>query len=68
MTKEEQAVCDLWVAQKQELVAKIEKLQEEFEAAEKTFDAEESLRNEIHRTMVELGEAIGNPPEQIGIG
>ena len=36
MTKEEKAVCDLWVAQKQELVAKIEKLQEEFEAAEKS--------------------------------
>ena len=67
MTKEEKAVCDLWVAQKQELVAKIEKLQEEFEAAEKS-STRKKLRNEIHRTMVELGEAIGNPPEQIGIG
>ena len=67
MTKEEQAVCDLWVAQKQELVAKIEKLQEEFEAAENS-STRKKLRNEIHRTMVELGEAIGNPPEQIGIG
>ena len=67
MTKEEKAVCDLWVAKKQELVAKVEKLQEELEAAE-TSSTRKKLEKQIYRTMVELGETVTNPPEEIGIG
>ena len=66
MSKQEKAVCDLWVAQKQELVAKIEKLQEELESA-KTSSTRKKLEKQIYRTMADLGETLNNPPE-IGIG
>ena len=67
LTKEEKAVYDLWVAQKQELLAKLEKLQEEFKAAKK-YAVRKKLGNEIGLTMARLREIIENPPEQIGIG
>ena len=63
LTKEEKAVYDLWVAQKQELLAKLEKFHERFKAAEKC-----AMRNEFDLTMARLWEIIENPPEQIGIG
>ena len=47
MSKQEKAVCDLWVAQKQELVAKIEKLQEELESAQNILDAEEAGETDL---------------------
>ena len=66
-TKEEKVVYDLWVAQKQELLAKLEKLGEEFKAAKKNA-VRKKLRNEIDLTAARLREIIANPPEQIGIG
>ena len=66
-TKEEKVVYDLWVAQKQELLAKLEKLEEEFKAAKKNA-VRKKLRNEIDLTAARLREIIANPPEQIGIG
>ena len=60
-------VYDLWVAQKQELLAKLEKLEEEFKVAKKNV-VRKKLRNEIDLTAARLREIIANPPEQIGIG
>ena len=67
MTKEEDVVYDLWVAQKQELLAKLEKLEEEFKASKKDA-VRKKLRNEVDLTAAGLWEVIANPPEQIGIG
>ncbi len=67
MTKEENVVYDLWVAQEQELLAKLEKLEEEFKVAKKNA-VRKKLRNEIDLTAARLWEVIANPPEQIGIG
>ena len=67
MMKEENVVYDLWVAQKQELLAKLEKLEEEFKASKKNA-VRKKLRNEIDLTAARLREIIANPPEQVGIG
>ena len=67
LTKEEKVVHDLWIAQKQELVAKLEKLQKRLKAAQK-YAVKKKLRNEIDLTMARLRENIENPPKQIGIG
>ena len=64
-TKEEKVVHDLWIAQKQELVAKLEKLQKRLKAAQK-YAVKKKLRNEIDLTMARLRENIENPPKQIG--
>ena len=66
-TKEEKVVHDLWIAQKQELVAKFDKLQKRLKASKK-YAVKKKLRNEIDLTMARLQEVIENPPKQIGIG
>ena len=49
------------------MLAKLEKLEEEFKGAKKNA-VRKKLRNEIDLTAARLREFIANPPEQIGIG